>query len=66
MCTCSVLCPCITSPPQIEENQKNNAKMDSKELEQLLRQGAYAVLLEDDAEVVKQFCEQVSHGVQNV
>jgi len=40
--------------------------MDSKELEQLLRQGAYAVLLEDDAEVVKQFCEQVSHGVQNV
>ena len=43
----------------LEEDSKGNAKLDAKELEALLRQGAYAVLLEDDAEIVKQFCEQV-------
>jgi hypothetical protein len=35
-------------------------KMDAKEMEQLLREGAYAVLLEDDADAIKEFYEQVS------
>jgi hypothetical protein len=43
---------------EMEENQRNSAKMDSKELEQLLREGAYAVLLEDNNEEMKTFCEQ--------
>jgi hypothetical protein len=42
----------------IEENNKNSAKLDAKEMEQLLREGAYAVLLEDDTEAIKEFCEQ--------
>lgn len=43
---------------EMEENQRNNAKLDAKELEQLLREGAYAVLLEDNNEEMKTFCEQ--------
>jgi len=39
------------------ENEEG-AKIDAKEMEALLRQGAYAVLLEDDVEAVKEFCEQ--------
>jgi hypothetical protein len=34
--------------------------MDAKEMEQLLREGAYAVLLEDDADAIKEFYEQVN------
>ncbi len=37
--------------------KKQEEKMTAKEMEQLLREGAYAVLLEDDEEV-KAFCEQ--------
>ena len=43
---------------EYEENQKNTAKMDAKELEQLLREGAYAVLMEDSNEELKTFYEQ--------
>ena len=43
---------------EYEENQRNSAKMDAKELEQLLREGAYSVLLEDNNEELKTFCEQ--------
>lgn len=43
---------------EYEENQKNSAKMDSKELEQLLREGAYAVLMDDNTEELKQFYDQ--------
>ena len=43
---------------EYEENQKNSAKMDAKELEQLLREGAYAVLMEDSNEELKTFYEQ--------
>ena len=32
--------------------------MDAKEMEQLLREGAYAVLLEDDTDIIKEFYEQ--------
>jgi hypothetical protein len=35
-----------------------STKLDAKEMEQLLREGAYAVLLEDDTETIKQFYEQ--------
>lgn len=41
-----------------EGGDDQGQKMDAKEMETLLRQGAYAVLLEDDAEAVKEFCEQ--------
>lgn len=34
------------------------SKVDAKEMETLLRQGAYAVLLDDDTEAVREFCEQ--------
>lgn len=40
------------------DQQKDSQKMDAKEMEVLLRQGAYAVLLDDDADAVKEFCEQ--------
>lgn len=43
---------------EMDENAKNNAKVDAKEMEQLLREGAYAVLLEDDTDMVKEFYEQ--------
>lgn len=43
---------------EMDENAKGSAKMDAKEMEQLLREGAYAVLLEDDADVIKEFYEQ--------
>ena len=43
---------------EYEENQKSTAKMDAKELEQLLREGAYAVLMEDSNEELKTFYEQ--------
>jgi superfamily II DNA or RNA helicase len=43
----------------IEDNNKNNAKMDAKEMEQLLREGAYAVLLEESEEESKAFYNQV-------
>ena len=33
-------------------------KIDAKEMEQLLREGAYSVLLEDDADLIREFCEQ--------
>jgi len=33
-------------------------QVDAKEMEQLLREGAYAVLLEDDTDMVKEFYEQ--------
>ena len=33
-------------------------KIDAKEMEQLLREGASSVLLEDDAELIREFCEQ--------
>ena len=41
----------------MDENNAKNVKMDAKEMEQLLREGAYAVLLEDDAEIIKEFYE---------
>lgn len=41
-----------------DENANNSSKVDAKEMEQLLREGAYAVLLEDDTEAIKEFCEQ--------
>ena len=34
-----------------EESQKTNAKMDAKEMEQLLREGAYAVMMDNDDEI---------------
>lgn len=37
---------------------EGEGKMDAKEMEALLRQGAYAVLLEDDEGAVNEFCEQ--------
>ena len=43
---------------EIEEENKKNEKMDGKELELLLREGAYAVLLEDDTDNIREFCEQ--------
>jgi len=43
---------------ELEEENKKNEKMDTKELELLLREGAYAVLLEDDADNIREFCEQ--------
>ncbi|CAE7663537.1 Chd6, partial [Symbiodinium microadriaticum] len=39
-------------------NEDAPSKVDAKEMEALLRQGAYAVLLDDDAEAVREFCEQ--------
>jgi superfamily II DNA/RNA helicase len=42
----------------LDDNTKANAKMDAKEMEQLLREGAYAVLLEDDTDMIKEFYEQ--------
>ena len=39
-------------------NEDAPSKVDAKEVEALLRQGAYAVLLDDDAEAVREFCEQ--------
>lgn len=42
----------------IDFDENKNAKIDAKEMEQLLREGAYAVLLEDDADMVKEFYEQ--------
>lgn len=41
-----------------EEGQEQGQKMDAKEMEVLLRQGAYAVLLDDEADAVNEFCEQ--------
>jgi hypothetical protein len=38
--------------------------MDAKEMEQLLREGAYAVLLEDDADAIKEFYEQVTSSAR--
>ena len=35
----------------LEESQKTNAKMDAKEMEQLLREGAYAVMMDNDDEI---------------
>jgi superfamily II DNA/RNA helicase len=44
---------------ELDENEgKRGPKMEAKEMEQLLREGAYAVLLEDDAEIIKEFYEQ--------
>eukprot|EP00601_Ochromonadales_sp_CCMP2298_P021910 CAMPEP_0173321264 /NCGR_PEP_ID=MMETSP1143-20121109/29311_1 /TAXON_ID=483371 /ORGANISM="non described non described, Strain CCMP2298" /LENGTH=703 /DNA_ID=CAMNT_0014264991 /DNA_START=1 /DNA_END=2108 /DNA_ORIENTATION=+ len=42
----------------LEENEKGRPKMDAKEMEQLLREGAYAVLLEDDSEIIREFYEE--------
>jgi superfamily II DNA or RNA helicase len=42
----------------IEDNNKSSAKMDAKEMEQLLREGAYAVLLEENEEESKAFYNQ--------
>jgi SNF2 family DNA or RNA helicase len=39
-------------------NEDAPSKLDAKEMETLLRQGAYAVLLDDDTEAVREFCEQ--------
>jgi len=44
----------------LDESQRNGPKMDAKEMEQLLREGAYAVLLEDDTDIIKEFYEAVS------
>jgi superfamily II DNA/RNA helicase len=41
-----------------DEANNDEQKMDAKEMEALLRQGAYAVLLDEDADAVKEFCEQ--------
>jgi superfamily II DNA/RNA helicase len=35
-----------------------SSKIDAKEMETLLRQGAYALMMEDDTDIVKEFCEQ--------
>lgn len=43
---------------QLEDQNKGGERMDAKEMEQLLREGAYAVLLDDD-EDVKEFFAQV-------
>lgn len=43
----------------LDESQRNGPKMDAKEMEQLLREGAYAVLLEDDTDIIKEFYEAV-------
>jgi superfamily II DNA/RNA helicase len=40
------------------DHEENNSKIDAKEMETLLRQGAYALMMEDDSEIVKEFCEQ--------
>jgi hypothetical protein len=37
---------------------KQSAKMDAKEMEQLLKEGAYSVLLEDNSEEIKEFFDQ--------
>jgi chromodomain-helicase-DNA-binding protein 7 len=42
----------------IDESIERNKKLDSKELEQLLREGAYAVMMEDDGKEIQEFCEQ--------
>jgi superfamily II DNA/RNA helicase len=41
-----------------DADQEDNSKIDAKEMETLLRQGAYALMMEDDSEIVKEFCEQ--------
>lgn len=41
-----------------DDAERKGPKIDAKEMEQLLREGAYAVLLEDDAEIMKEFYEQ--------
>ena len=44
---------------EMEDSQKNTAnKFDAKEMEQLLREGAYAVFKEDNADAIKEFFEQ--------
>jgi hypothetical protein len=40
--------------------------MDAKEMEQLLREGAYAVLLEDDSEIIREFYEEDIEQVQSI
>lgn len=42
-----------------EENQKNAMKLDAKEMEQLLREGAYAMMLDDDEEVKQFFAQDI-------
>jgi predicted NUDIX family phosphoesterase len=43
---------------EFDDVERKGPKIDAKEMEQLLREGAYAVLLEDDAEIMKEFYEQ--------
>jgi hypothetical protein len=45
---------------EVDENSKANMKMDAKEMEALLRQGAYAVFSDDQESenLTKEFCEQ--------
>eukprot|EP01035_Chromulina_nebulosa_P019284 gene19284-25143_t len=43
---------------ELIEDNKNSSKIDSKELEQLLKEGAYSVLLDDNSEEIKEFFEQ--------
>jgi len=43
---------------EFDDVDRKGPKIDAKEMEQLLREGAYAVLLEDDAEIMKEFYEQ--------
>ena len=42
-----------------EENQKSAMKLDAKEMEQLLREGAYAMMLDDDEEVKQFFAQDI-------
>jgi hypothetical protein len=48
----------FTDMDEFEAAKNAENKMDAKEVELLLRHGAYSIMLEDDAENVKQFCEQ--------
>lgn len=41
-----------------DEVGKTTSKVDAQEMEQLLREGAYAVLMEDDSDALKDFFEQ--------
>ena len=56
---CMYVCisiPCTDAVPLLTPMVAE--QVDGKEMEQLLREGAYAVLLEDDTDAVKEFYEQ--------
>ena len=42
----------------LDKSEKDNKKVDAAEMEALLREGAYAVLMDDNEEDIKEFCEE--------